>query len=147
MILLHPSCFFSFEHFPPSIRRPCHNELARRWRGLTVVSPVVSPVTRCRPDSGVELKLSPSAFSSRLRVALIPFVSPQIRLYARPDAIASGAGDYALHITRRLLGFYQDYFNVQYSLPKLGKNSRPRPHWPPLSMTIFGVPSHFHAAC
>lgn len=33
----------------------------------------------------------------------------------------SGAGDYALHITKRLLGFYQDYFKVQYSLPKLGK--------------------------
>lgn len=45
----------------------------------------------------------------------------QIRLYARPDAIASGSGDYALHITKRLLGFYQDYFKVQYSLPKLGK--------------------------
>ncbi|CAG12385.1 unnamed protein product, partial [Tetraodon nigroviridis] len=43
-----------------------------------------------------------------------------IRLYARPNAIASGAGDYALHITKRLLGFYQDYFKVQYSLPKLG---------------------------
>ncbi|XP_029283871.1 thyrotropin-releasing hormone-degrading ectoenzyme-like [Cottoperca gobio] len=43
-----------------------------------------------------------------------------IRLYARPDAISSGAGDYALHITKRLLGFYQDYFKVQYSLPKLG---------------------------
>ncbi|KAK7896796.1 hypothetical protein WMY93_022121 [Mugilogobius chulae] len=42
-----------------------------------------------------------------------------IRLYARPDAISSGAGDYALHITKRLLGFYQDYFQVQYSLPKL----------------------------
>lgn len=42
-------------------------------------------------------------------------------MYARPDAIASGAGDYALHITKRLLGFYQDYFKVQYSLPKLGK--------------------------
>ncbi|KAG8005475.1 Thyrotropin-releasing hormone-degrading ectoenzyme [Nibea albiflora] len=42
-----------------------------------------------------------------------------IRLYARPDAISSGAGDYALHITKRLLGFYQDYFKVQYSLPKL----------------------------
>ncbi|XP_076015794.1 thyrotropin-releasing hormone-degrading ectoenzyme-like [Genypterus blacodes] len=42
-----------------------------------------------------------------------------LRLYARPDAISSGAGDYALHITKRLLGFYQDYFQVQYSLPKL----------------------------
>lgn len=46
-------------------------------------------------------------------------------MYARPDAIASGAGDYALHITKRLLGFYQDYFKVQYSLPKLGKVSAP----------------------
>ncbi|KAI7791924.1 putative thyrotropin-releasing hormone-degrading ectoenzyme, partial [Triplophysa rosa] len=43
-----------------------------------------------------------------------------IRLYARPDAIQSGSGDYALHITKRLLQFYQDYFQVKYSLPKLG---------------------------
>ncbi|XP_076849857.1 thyrotropin-releasing hormone-degrading ectoenzyme-like, partial [Brachyhypopomus gauderio] len=42
-----------------------------------------------------------------------------IRLYARPDAIQSGSGDYALHITKRLLHFYQDYFKVKYSLPKL----------------------------
>uniref|UniRef100_A0A3B4WT27 Thyrotropin-releasing hormone-degrading ectoenzyme n=1 Tax=Seriola lalandi dorsalis TaxID=1841481 RepID=A0A3B4WT27_SERLL len=54
-----------------------------------------------------------------------------IRLYARPDAIASGAGDYALHITKRLLGFYQDYFKVQYSLPKLD---------------LLAVPKHPYAA-
>ncbi|CAB1417946.1 unnamed protein product, partial [Pleuronectes platessa] len=55
----------------------------------------------------------------------------EIRLYARPDAIASGAGDYALHITKRLLGFYQDYFKVQYSLPKLD---------------LLAVPKHPYAA-
>ncbi|KAM6986544.1 thyrotropin-releasing hormone-degrading ectoenzyme-like [Aplochiton taeniatus] len=54
-----------------------------------------------------------------------------IRLYARPDAIASGAGNYALQITKRLLGFYQDYFNVQYSLPKLD---------------LLAVPKHPYAA-
>ncbi|XP_068442751.1 thyrotropin-releasing hormone-degrading ectoenzyme [Clinocottus analis] len=54
-----------------------------------------------------------------------------IRLYARPDAIASGAGDYGLHITKRLLGFYQDYFKVQYSLPKLD---------------LLAVPKHPYAA-
>ncbi|KAM4523732.1 thyrotropin-releasing hormone-degrading ectoenzyme-like isoform 2-T2 [Fundulus diaphanus] len=54
-----------------------------------------------------------------------------IRLYARPDAIASGAGDYALHITKRLLGFYEDYFKVQYSLPKLD---------------LLAVPKHPYAA-
>ncbi|TTG02121.1 Thyrotropin-releasing hormone-degrading ectoenzyme [Bagarius yarrelli] len=42
-----------------------------------------------------------------------------IRLYARPDAIQSGSGDYALQITKRLLNFYQHYFKVKYSLPKL----------------------------
>lgn len=54
-----------------------------------------------------------------------------VRLYARPDAVASGAGDYALHITKRLLGFYQDYFKVQYSLPKLD---------------LLAVPKHPYAA-
>ncbi|KAM4615576.1 thyrotropin-releasing hormone-degrading ectoenzyme-like [Polymixia lowei] len=55
----------------------------------------------------------------------------KIRLYARPDAISSGAGDYALQITKRLLGFYQDYFRVQYSLPKLD---------------LLAVPKHPYAA-
>uniref|UniRef100_A0A3B5LY67 Aminopeptidase n=1 Tax=Xiphophorus couchianus TaxID=32473 RepID=A0A3B5LY67_9TELE len=54
-----------------------------------------------------------------------------IRLYARPDAVSSGAGDYALHITKRLLGFYEDYFKVQYSLPKLD---------------LLAVPKHPYAA-
>ncbi|XP_061663939.1 thyrotropin-releasing hormone-degrading ectoenzyme-like [Syngnathoides biaculeatus] len=54
-----------------------------------------------------------------------------IRLFARPDAIASGAGDYSLHITKRLLGFYQDFFQVQYSLPKLD---------------LLAVPKHPYAA-
>ncbi|XP_077355556.1 thyrotropin-releasing hormone-degrading ectoenzyme-like isoform X1 [Festucalex cinctus] len=54
-----------------------------------------------------------------------------IRLFARPDAIASGAGDYALHITKRLLAFYQDFFQVQYSLPKLD---------------LLAVPKHPYAA-
>ncbi|XP_056133553.1 thyrotropin-releasing hormone-degrading ectoenzyme-like [Lampris incognitus] len=54
-----------------------------------------------------------------------------IRLYARPDAISSGAGEYALQITQRLLGFYQDYFKVPYSLPKLD---------------LLAVPKHPYAA-
>ncbi|KAA0721118.1 Thyrotropin-releasing hormone-degrading ectoenzyme [Triplophysa tibetana] len=54
-----------------------------------------------------------------------------IRLYARPDAIQSGSGDYALHITKRLLQFYKDYFQVKYSLPKLD---------------LLAVPKHPYAA-
>ncbi|XP_061617702.1 thyrotropin-releasing hormone-degrading ectoenzyme-like isoform X3 [Phyllopteryx taeniolatus] len=54
-----------------------------------------------------------------------------IRLFARPDAVASGAGDYSLHIAKRLLGFYQDFFQVQYSLPKLD---------------LLAVPKHPYAA-
>ncbi|KPP64599.1 hypothetical protein Z043_117035, partial [Scleropages formosus] len=46
-----------------------------------------------------------------------------IRLYARPDAIGRGYGDYALNITKRLLQFYEDYFKVKYSLPKLEERS------------------------
>ncbi|XP_072915754.1 thyrotropin-releasing hormone-degrading ectoenzyme-like isoform X2 [Hemitrygon akajei] len=42
-----------------------------------------------------------------------------VRLYARPDAIEQGSGDYALNITKKMLKFYEQYFNINYSLPKL----------------------------
>ncbi|TST22535.1 Thyrotropin-releasing hormone-degrading ectoenzyme [Bagarius yarrelli] len=35
------------------------------------------------------------------------------------DGVMSGFGDYALHISKSLLNFYQDYFRVTYPLPKL----------------------------
>ncbi|XP_068611631.1 thyrotropin-releasing hormone-degrading ectoenzyme-like [Brachionichthys hirsutus] len=54
-----------------------------------------------------------------------------VRLFARPDAVSGGAGDYALHITKRLLEFYGDYFKVPYSLPKLD---------------LLAVPKHPYAA-
>ncbi|XP_055986764.1 thyrotropin-releasing hormone-degrading ectoenzyme isoform X2 [Sorex fumeus] len=54
-----------------------------------------------------------------------------VRLYARPDAIRRGSGDYALHITKRLIEFYEDYFQVPYSLPKLD---------------LLAVPKHPYAA-
>ncbi|XP_074126629.1 thyrotropin-releasing hormone-degrading ectoenzyme isoform X3 [Sminthopsis crassicaudata] len=54
-----------------------------------------------------------------------------VRLYARPDAVRRGSGDYALHITKRLIEFYEDYFKVPYSLPKLD---------------LLAVPKHPYAA-
>ncbi|XP_058424828.1 thyrotropin-releasing hormone-degrading ectoenzyme [Diceros bicornis minor] len=54
-----------------------------------------------------------------------------VRLYARPDAIRRGSGNYALHITKRLIEFYEDYFKVPYSLPKLD---------------LLAVPKHPYAA-
>ncbi|XP_023696332.1 thyrotropin-releasing hormone-degrading ectoenzyme-like isoform X2 [Paramormyrops kingsleyae] len=54
-----------------------------------------------------------------------------IRLYARPNAISRGSGDYALNITKKLLQFYEDYFKVKYSLPKLD---------------LLAVPKHPYAA-
>ncbi|KAI1887948.1 hypothetical protein AGOR_G00180000 [Albula goreensis] len=54
-----------------------------------------------------------------------------IRLYARPNAIERGLGDYALNITKKLLQFYEDYFKVKYSLPKLD---------------LLAVPKHPYAA-
>lgn len=55
-------------------------------------------------------------------------LAPKIRLYARPNAINRGSGDYALNITKKLLQFYEDYFKVKYSLPKLGKSPAFVPH-------------------
>ncbi|XP_048829081.1 thyrotropin-releasing hormone-degrading ectoenzyme-like [Brienomyrus brachyistius] len=54
-----------------------------------------------------------------------------IRLYGRPNAIQRGSGDYALQITKRLLQFYEEYFKVKYSLPKLD---------------LLAVPKHPYAA-
>ncbi|KAG7320565.1 hypothetical protein KOW79_016418 [Hemibagrus wyckioides] len=45
--------------------------------------------------------------------------------------VTSGSGDYALHITKSLLNFYQDYFRVTYPLPKLD---------------LLAVPKHPYAA-
>ncbi|XP_062913798.1 thyrotropin-releasing hormone-degrading ectoenzyme-like isoform X1 [Mobula hypostoma] len=42
-----------------------------------------------------------------------------VRLYTRPGAIEQGSGDYALNITKKMLTFYEQYFNINYSLPKL----------------------------
>uniref|UniRef100_UPI00398EB968 thyrotropin-releasing hormone-degrading ectoenzyme-like n=1 Tax=Pristiophorus japonicus TaxID=55135 RepID=UPI00398EB968 len=60
-----------------------------------------------------------------------------VRLYARPDAIQRGSGDYALNITKRLLEFYEDYFNVSYSLPKLDLLAVPK--YPYAAMENWGL--------
>ena len=78
-------------------------------------------------------------------LSLYFFLSPQIRLYARPDAIASGAGDYALHITKRMLQFYEDYFKVKYSLPKLGRT--PSKHTPAYCLCVCVCVSVFFKEC
>ncbi|RMC09948.1 hypothetical protein DUI87_12735 [Hirundo rustica rustica] len=62
----------------------------------------------------------------------------EVRLYARPDAIRRGSGDYALNITRRLIEFYEDYFKVPYSLPKLVSNGR-RVKRPTMVTPVFSV--------
>lgn len=103
------------------------------WDGLTVVPADDSLSVTCLQSSVVcSVSVSIGLDSLSLRCFLcaahkrscLLAICFQIRLYARPDAISSGAGDYALHITKRLLGFYQDYFKVQYSLPKLGKAAK-----------------------
>lgn len=57
--------------------------------------------------------------------SLVPFEllaqgwsSKRVR-YAGPDTLRRGSRNYALHITKRLIEFYRDYFKVLYSLPKL----------------------------
>ncbi|XP_032894075.1 thyrotropin-releasing hormone-degrading ectoenzyme [Amblyraja radiata] len=60
-----------------------------------------------------------------------------VGLYARPDAIQQGSGDYALNITKRLLEFYEDYFNISYSLPKLDLLAVPK--FPYAAMENWGL--------
>eukprot|EP00062_Callorhinchus_milii_P018000 gi/632971000/ref/XP_007901957.1/ PREDICTED: thyrotropin-releasing hormone-degrading ectoenzyme [Callorhinchus milii] len=60
-----------------------------------------------------------------------------VRLYARSDAIERGSGDYALNITKRLLEFYEGYFNVSYSLPKLDLLAVPK--YPYAAMENWGL--------
>ncbi|XP_078283626.1 aminopeptidase Ey-like [Rhinoraja longicauda] len=43
---------------------------------------------------------------------------PLIRIWARKQAIAQGQGEYALNVTRPILNFFEQYYNVSYPLPK-----------------------------
>ncbi|XP_068954714.1 aminopeptidase N isoform X2 [Petaurus breviceps papuanus] len=42
----------------------------------------------------------------------------QIRIWARPNAIQSGHGQYALNVTGPILDFFADHYNTSYPLPK-----------------------------
>ena len=62
-----------------------------------------------------------------------PYIIPlpfQVSIYAVPEKI--GQVHHALETTVKLLDFYQSYFEIQYPLKKLGKNST----MPPISLTI-----------
>ncbi|XP_056595840.1 alanyl (membrane) aminopeptidase b, tandem duplicate 1 [Triplophysa dalaica] len=43
---------------------------------------------------------------------------PQIRIFARKDAINSNQGNYALNVTGPILRFFETYYNSPYPLPK-----------------------------
>ncbi|KAM9066303.1 aminopeptidase N [Sarcophilus harrisii] len=42
----------------------------------------------------------------------------QIRIWARPKAIAAGHGNYALNVTGPILKFFEGHYNTSYPLPK-----------------------------
>jgi len=42
-----------------------------------------------------------------------------IEVSARPEAIQSNTGDFALEETIKIIDFFIEYFNVSYPLPKL----------------------------
>ncbi len=48
-----------------------------------------------------------------------PKYNIQIDIYARPDAIDNGEGQYALGVASLIIDFFTDYFNVSYPLKKL----------------------------
>ncbi|XP_019628837.1 PREDICTED: aminopeptidase N-like [Branchiostoma belcheri] len=41
------------------------------------------------------------------------------RVWARPDYISAGMGDYALDVADRILAYYEEYFDVPFPLPKI----------------------------
>lgn len=50
-----------------------------------------------------------------------PPLSLQIRIWARPNAIAEGHGMYALNVTGPILNFFANHYNTPYPLPKSGE--------------------------
>ncbi|XP_078688075.1 aminopeptidase N-like [Branchiostoma floridae x Branchiostoma belcheri] len=42
----------------------------------------------------------------------------QTRVWARPEYISTGMGDYALDVADRILAYYEEYFDVPFPLPK-----------------------------
>lgn len=51
----------------------------------------------------------------------LPPSSLQIRIWARPSAIAAGHGQYALNVTGRILNFFAQHYNTAYPLEKSGE--------------------------
>ncbi|XP_058502629.1 aminopeptidase N-like [Solea solea] len=51
--------------------------------------------------------------------------SVTIRTFARPEATAAGHAHYAANITGKILSFYEKYFQIDFSLPKLDQVALP----------------------
>ena len=47
----------------------------------------------------------------------------QIRIHARPDAIAAGYADYAADVSAKVFDSLEEYFDFPYPLPETGLNS------------------------
>ncbi|XP_072551486.1 alanyl (membrane) aminopeptidase-like b isoform X2 [Salminus brasiliensis] len=49
----------------------------------------------------------------------------EIRIWARPEAVAAGHAKYALEITKEILSFYEELFHLKYPLRKLDQIALP----------------------
>ena len=47
----------------------------------------------------------------------------EIEVYARPEAIDNGEGEYALNAASNMIDFFIDYFNISYPMQKMSNFS------------------------
>ncbi|NWU68282.1 AMPN Aminopeptidase, partial [Pterocles burchelli] len=83
---------------------------------------IVSQFTYVQDNSGNVLVgwggVPPPAGGPSPGCSSAPRLSPQIRIWGRPEAIAAGQGAYALQVTGPILNFFERHYNTAYPLPK-----------------------------
>ncbi|XP_073724650.1 alanyl (membrane) aminopeptidase b, tandem duplicate 1 [Misgurnus anguillicaudatus] len=118
---------------------PCFDEPAMKAvfnitvfhdRGTTALSNGMDKETTEVTVDGVELIKTVFEPTEKMSTYLLAFIVSEfqkidqqngnvlIRIYARPEAINSGQGVYALSVTGKIFKFFENYYNSPYPLPK-----------------------------
>ena len=67
------------------------------------------------------------------------FHGKPVRTYASPHLISRGFGVYPSIVAAKVLNFYEDYFQIEYPLPKMDSVAIPNGHFAAGAMENYGA--------